>query len=223
MDRRYTERISGWAQVRIRHNDTEAIAVAMNLSKNGLCIECGMVYAKGDVLFLNLHLPDTVDLQLAARVSWVSKFGNHVPGLSYRYGLHIENIEKVQPELFARFFRNYTTGSFEGSRLSRIKVVVDGHQEMRGLQLHTLFNGGCYLLMSKGFPAVADELILLLHIPTSSEPASFRTGVVYVVGEDQANALGIDSGVGLQFLEMLKGSDRALVAYLGKDEPIFET
>lgn len=223
MERRIDDRIAGWAQVRIRHEGTDYHGVALNLSSTGLYIEAGEAFTKGDQLVLSLHLPDTVDPQLNVEVSWVSKVGSHIPGLNFRIGLKIQEMESVQEEIFSKFYRQYGKQSFESSRLARIQVVVHEHQEMHGLRPFTLFQGGCFLLIDRGMPELGQELTVSFHIPTSPEPVTFLARVVYLVDNDHAASLGIEKGIGLQFIEILHGSQRSLVAFLGKSEPVFES
>ena len=222
MERRETARVPGWAQVRIKKNGSIHIALALDLSNKGLCIESGTSFVEGEELEISLHLPDAVDPKLIAEVVWVSNVGNHIPGLPYRIGLRIVEMEHFGQEDFSKFLNRFSKHSFEMSRLARIEVVIEGRQDMQKLQLYTLFNGGCFIFAEEGLPNIGEEFEIRFFIPTSPEPFSFLSRVIYVIRDEESRSLGIEQGFGLQFLEEKSGVSKALVAYLGKHEPVFE-
>lgn len=222
MERRDTDRVPGWAQARIKKNGTITIALALNLSSRGLCIESGSSFIEGEELKISLHLPDAVDPEIVAEVVWVSNVGNHVPGLPYRIGLRIVEMEHFEQEEFTRFLDRFSKHSFEMSRLARIEVVIEGRRDIQKPRLYTLFNGGCFLCVEEGLPEVDDEFEISLFIPTSPNPFTFLARVAYVIRDAESRSLGIERGFGLQFLEEKGGVSKALVAYLGKNEPVFE-
>ena len=224
MERRIGDRSAGWAQAKIKYHGKSTLAVALNISITGLYVESGLEVNKGDKLEVSLHLPDSVDPKLQTEVIWISKIGAHIPGLKYRIGLRVLKIEHSSLDDFSIFVEQFSTQSFELSRLSRIKVVVEDRHEMQGLKLHSLFYGGCYLQVDRGMPDLDEELTISLYIPTSNSSIQFHGKVAYLMDDQQARSLGIEikQGFGLQFKKQLSGSSAALEAYLGKNEPVFE-
>jgi Tfp pilus assembly protein PilZ len=222
MENRTITRTPGWGQARIKYGRTEAIAVVLNLSSDGLYIECEKEIEKGTDVEVTLHLPDAMDPVFISKVAWVSKKGAHIPGLNFRVGLKIMKMEHLQEEEFEQILVRFSQHSFERSRLSRIKVVLDEHQEVHGLRPYALFFGGCYLFATGDLPSVGQELQVSFHVPTAAEPVSYRARVVYVIDDSHSRSLGIDPGIGLHFIEEVAGSGKSLVAYLGKHEPVFE-
>ncbi len=223
MERRASDRIKGWAQAKVKFSGAVSIAVALNISGTGLCIESPLEVAKKDKLEITLHAPDAIDPKLHTEVMWRSKIGSHISGLPNRIGLKVLQMENISKEDFSTFVGSFSDQSFELSRMSRIKVVVEERHEMRGLKIQSLFFGGCYLHLDKGMPKVGEILTIAIHIPTSNSPVKYEGKVIYIINDQRARALGvgIKKGFGVQFTKELAGKSAALVAYLGKNEPVF--
>jgi Tfp pilus assembly protein PilZ len=214
MERRTIHRVPTWLQVRIVNGKSSAIGLVLNLSHDGMYIECDAGFSQGSVLELRIHMAGAGEVAIPARVVWISKIGSHVPGLKFRMGLTLADDDRA--EVLNELTQASASGAFEALRLAMVDVFVEDHKEMQGVKAFNLSDDGCYIALETGVPKVGDDLVLVFNIPGAPDPLRLRSNVIYSLDDDDARTLGIVKGFGVRFTDCLSGQMAGLDAFLGK-------
>jgi hypothetical protein len=93
-----------------------------------------------------------------------------------------------------------------------IEVRFDARDALREVWTSDISKGGLFLTIDDP-PPIGSRLEVVLRVPRAGR-LLLKAEVVHVIDAAQAGRLGGDPGIGLQFLNLVEGDRRALMAYI---------